>query len=78
MRFSDFQFRRSNCGSLGMKKYLVCKQTLRISETTVKMARHCAVKDCGTGDYALERWKKTYSCSTRALSGICTCEEPFK
>ena len=77
-RFSNFQFRRSTCGSLGIKKNWVCKQTLCVSETSVKMARHCAVKDCGNGDYTLERWKKAHTCSTRALSGICTCEEPFK
>ena len=61
-----------------MKKNLVSKETLRVSETSVKMVRYCAVKDCGNGDYALERWKKTHSCSNHAFSGICTCEEPFK
>ena len=63
---------------MGMKKNLVCKQTLHVSETSVKMARHCAVKGCGNDNDALERWKKTHSCSTCALSGIWTCEESFK
>ena len=44
-----------------MKKKLLCKQTLRVSEMSVKIARHCAVKDCGNVDYALERWNKTHS-----------------
>ena len=44
-----------------MKKKLVYKQTLRVSEMSVKMARHRAVKDCGNVDYALERWNKTHS-----------------
>ena len=77
-RFSNFQYQRSSCGSLGMKKVLVCKQILQVSETSVKLARHCPISDRGNGDYALERWKKTHSCSTCALSGICNCEELFK
>ena len=77
-RFSDFQFRRYNCESLPMKKKFVCKQTSCVIETSVKIARQCAFKDRENGDYELERWKKTHSSSTRALSGIYTCEVPFR
>ena len=61
-----------------MKKIFICKQTLRVSQTSVNIARHCAVKDCENGDYALEKWKETHSCSTRTLSRICTCDEPSR
>ena len=33
-------------GSLGMKKIFECKHTLRVCETSVKMAGHCAVILC--------------------------------
>ena len=54
-----------------MKKILIFKQKLRLSETSLKMVRHWAVKDCGNGGYALERWKKPPSL-------LNTFEEPFR
>ena len=77
--FSDFQFRWYGWyGVWSWKKVFICKQTLRVSQTSVNIARHCAVKDCENGDYALEKWKETHSCSTRTLSRICTCDEPSR
>ena len=60
-----------------MIKVFVCKQSL-CERNVSKMMRQCAVKDCGNGDYALEKWKKTYCCSICALSRICTYGEPFR
>ena len=75
-RFFDFQFRRYSYGSLGMNKNFICKET-SANETSIKMARHCAER-LVMMIIALEKWKKTHSGSTCALSGISTCKKPFR